>query len=172
MTTPMTTSDTSAIIRLLRAGNEYSCNFWLGCFRAGSTLTSELLSLASPDEVFAVAATAGLLESESVLLADARSPLPRYFYLVPANMKSAADYANILKQWQPAQVGMCFDPSLIDNEDARFMILDIVHDALLNTSVREFALLAGDSDYNRLLNTAVWMRETLENESLNVCLYH
>lgn len=165
-------SEKSATIRLLRAGGEYSCNFWLGCFRAGDTLTSELLSLSSPDEVFAVAATSGLVESESVLLADARFPLPRYFYLVPASMKSAADYSGVLRQWQPDQVGICFDSSLIDNADARLMTLDIVHDALLNTSVREFALLAGDSDYSRLLNTAVWMRETLENESINICLYH
>ncbi|MDE3269783.1 MAG: hypothetical protein OYH77_05825 [Pseudomonadota bacterium] len=165
-------NEKSAIIRLLRAGSEYNCNFWLGCFRAGDTLTSELLALANPDEVFAVAATAGLLESESVLLADARAPMPRYFYLAPANMEAVTDYANVLKQWQPVQVGICFDANLVGNEDARFMTLDIVHNALLNTSVREFALLAGDSDYGRLLNTSVWLRETLENESFNVCLYH
>ena len=171
-TAEASTADKPAVLRILHSGQESGCNFWLGCYRQGDTPVSDLLNIVSPEEFFTVAATVGIDETTPIMLSDTNIQPPRYIYLTPASDRTVSDYVEVVKQWQPASVGLFFAPELIAGDDARSLLLQILHTSLLSTTLREYCLLTGNLDKNSLLNTTVWLKEHLERAAIDVHLYH
>ena len=174
-----TSTSTPAILQLTTAGEDNSCYFWSGLFRHGSVRPQELFSLTNYQKIFTIAAQQGLNEDEPIMLSNTTCKPPRYTYLVPApdepqQVDRGAVHALIavLRLWRPQRAGLYLDPRLVTSQAAAEMLLQIVREALLTASLREFCLATGTHEHNDLLNTTVWLKENLEKEAINVCIYH
>lgn len=173
-------TESPGILKITPAGKSSVCHFWVGLFRTGSTSAQELFSLSDPEEIFVTAAREGLAEDEAIMLSNANLAPPRYVYLVPTtdslpqrlDTKAVSAFVTALRMWQPQQAGLYIAPELAEKRTAQEMLLQILRESLLTTELREFCLLVGTLDKNDLLNTAIWLKEHLERESINVCVYH
>lgn len=175
----MADTNSGAILRVTPSGRSSGCYFWLGLFRDGETDPRELIDLSEPEDIFSAAAGHGLREDEAIMLSNAELHPPRFVYLVPAPQRmSAVDQQTVaccvsaVQLWRPERAGIYIAPELIDGPIAQDMLLQILRRSLLTTEAREFYLLVGSRERNDLLKTAVWLKEHLEEQALNVCVYH
>lgn len=172
-------SSSPAVLRIVPASRSGDCRYWVGFFRRGETSPQQLFLLPSVEEIFAVAGQ-GLAESEAMMLSDTDSTPPRFFSLVPApdrvSQQVDSETVNMLvaalRTWESNRVGFYLAPELIAGKIAQEMLLQILRESLLTTEAREFYLLVGDMNRNDLLNNVIWLKEHLEKESINVCIYH
>ena len=176
--TGQVTTDAPAILQIASANEDNGCYFWSGLFRRGPVRPQELLDLSDYQQIFAIAAQQGLDEDGVTMLSNTQCSPPRYTYLVPApaasrqlDQATVQAFVSVLRLWQPPRAGLCLAPQLLEPQTTATMLLQIVREALLTTSLREFCLATG-TQHDDLLNTTVWMKENLEKEAINVRIYH
>ena len=173
------TANAPAVLQITTVGEDSACYFWSGMFRRGTVQSQELLALSDYQKIFAIAAQQGLHEDEAVMLSNTDCSPSRYTYLVPApadpqqvERATVQAFVSALKLWRPSRAGLYLAPQLVAPQVAAEMLLQIVRGAMLAASLREFCLATGTAEANELLNTTVWLKENLEKEAINVCIYH
>ncbi len=173
------TDNAPAVLQITTVGEDSACYFWSGLFRRGTVRSQELLTLADYQKIFAIAAQQGLDEDEAVMLSNTDCHPPRYTYLVPAPADAqqvvratVQTFVAALQLWRPHRAGLYLAPQLVAPQVAAEMLLQIVREAMLTAARREFCLATGTETADDLLNTTVWMKENLEKEAINVCIYH
>ncbi len=176
--TEQTTND-PAILQITTVGDDSACYFWSGLFRRGTAPARELLALADHDKIFTIAAQQGLHEDEAVMLSNTDCSPSHYTHLVPAptdpqqvERATVQTFVSALQLWRPQRAGLYFAPRLLAPQAAAEMLLQIIREAMLTAARREFCLATGTTEANDLLNTTVWLKENLEREAINVCIYH
>lgn len=173
------TANAPAVLQIVTVGEDSACYFWSGLFRHGTVQSQELLALADYQKIFTIAAQQGLHEDEAIMLSNTDCTPSRYTYLVPAPVDpqqveraTVQAFITALKLWQPNRVGLYLAPQLVAPQAAAEMLLQIVREAMLTASLREFCLATGTAEANDLLNTTIWLKENLEREAINVRIYH
>ena len=168
-----------AVLQITTANEDSACYFWSGLFRRGTVQSQELLALADYQKIFTIATQQGLNEDEAIMLSNTDCSPSRYTYLVPApddsqqvERATVQAFVTALKLWRPSRAGLYFAPQLVAPQVAAEMLLQIVREAMLTAALREFCLATGTPEANDLLNTTVWLKENLEKEAINVCIYH
>lgn len=171
---------TKRVVTISIAAHESDCSFWIGLFQHGALSPMDLYGCASVTEMLEQAATNGITgESEPVMLTDTSVSPPRYVYFVPVSGPSTGlseavkeELIRTVGSWSPGRAGIYLAPELCGHNMAADVLLELLGRFVEATGVNEFFLLPGHHGFNTLLNTALRLKFDLEDDGLEIHVFH
>lgn len=166
-------------IRVVASEGEADCRFWVGLVARGKRPPASLMEIDDIREVLGEAAKGGIAEAGPLMLSDAAHQPPRFVYLMPAPGAELRDrdawiHAGVqtIKSWQPQAIGFYLAPELVDAPESHELLLAALRELIAAGVASEFYLLIGTYGLNALVNAALRLKREMENDLVNLFVYH
>lgn len=166
-------------IKLATKQTDTQCNFWIGLARKGELSPGSLLDKTDVAKVFEEAAQKGVSDDGPIMLSDTSVVPPRFVYLTQLPGTDFRERAlwvtalvSMIKSWAPKTAGFYMAPELIEEHDSQELLSQVLRELILTTDSTDFYLLVGAHGLNKVLNTSLRLKLEIENETLNLLVFH
>ncbi len=156
-----------------------ACRFWIGLAKPGSRTPSELLDEGSVSSIFSSVTKFGVTDPGPIMLTDSTEEPPRYIYLLPVPETPGAErdqwidlLARTVGSWKPENLGFCFAPEVIPLSLAGEILKSLIIRLSADIKLKTIYLLMGSLGLSRLLNEALILKQQLEDEGLEIFVFH
>jgi hypothetical protein len=166
-------------IQILPKEDMLECSFWIGIFKKGSQDAHDLLSGDKYHSIMHSAAEQGIDSNEPVMLANTEAGGPKFIYLLPQptsdfnnQMEWITDLVSTIKGWENDKLGVYIDEQIINPNDLPALVTTISRELIAQTNVTDLFLTPTSDDENLMLNIALDIKRSMENEEPDVDVYH
>ncbi len=172
------TDNNAVIINILPREDLTHCHFWLGVFQEGSLHPVSLLDYQDTTSIFLRAATEGLAEDKPLMLSDCATELPRFFYFVPTpkSLESLNTWIDTVSRTiidlKLEQLGIYLAPELLVKERAQSLLSDLLEKLIQKSCIKQYHLYPGGHGSNQILNTALQLKNSIENQAAKIFVFH
>lgn len=168
------------IVTINLASDEGSCSFWVGLFHPGDMTPHDICQLPTVEEMLQAAAVRGIADGGGpVMLTDTTHRVPRYVYLLPVFDGSHSLTPDIeeklidtVRNWSPHSVGIYLAPEICEKHGSQDLLQKLLSQFIQTSSTSEFNLLSGRHGMNTLLNTALKLKFDIEDEQVEIRVFH
>lgn len=167
------------VINIASSQQAMECRFWVGLYKRGELLPSQVCYADGVEDVLRQSAEKGLADSEALVISDALQEPPRYFYLMPAGSTCSfkegevlQDIINAISSWQPQKIGVYLAPDLLSSADQMDQLLRLLVSFVGRDMANEYYLWPGDYGFNAVLNTALKLKELVDSNAVEVRIWH
>ncbi len=163
----------------ISSDEELECFFWMGLFKSGELNPQDVYEFGSIEEIFEGVASQGIREeAEPLMITNTTVNPPRFVYLVPSSpgaglsSESINELSMTLRSWAPSSLGLYLSAELCGHDLAAELLLKILRRLIVETGIKRYFLLAGKLGVNQVLNVALKLKFDVEDEDLNILIFH
>lgn len=176
---PQASPERRIVTLTISSEHELECFFWMGLFKRGKLNPQDVYKFGSIEEIFEGVATDGIRDdTEPLMITDTSVRPARFIYLVPSSpgqglsSESIEDVTGTLRSWAPASIGVYLSAELCGQELAADLLQKILRRLIVETGIRRYYLLAGKLGVNQLVNAALKLKFDVEDDELNILIFH
>ena len=165
-------------LRVVASDEDCDCRFWIGLSSLGKNSPHALLNLSPIDEIFNRAALEGLTSPGPLMLSDCLGDRPKFIYFVPPPSESrsedvwVADLYKSTVSWEPESIGIYFSPEILSPAQSNLLMVKVVREIILKSSIKKFYLLLGKHGLNSIVDAGHKLRMNLKIDKVSLSVFH
>ncbi len=160
-------------VHLLDEHESLSCNFWILFYKRGTLKSSQLIKRDSLSQLFQEIESSGVNDHDPVLMVNSSTPEIKKTYIYPTFDSSSetgsqwtGQFITRLNRFHLESVGI-YLPKSMNLTDLTYLITQIIQ-----KEVAQKIYLLNTQSRNRLLNTVVKIRMSLQKQNKPITIFH